>query len=137
MEAVGVQWCYDRTIYPLPEEIVLPLSHRDVWLGYSGTKKEIEQIIDTLRSGDELQLCEESYSGGENLYFAVKREGILQKIACTSKSFYEEICRHRAKGYEPCHAKVLFVVNWMNKDSRQEYRIVLPVVRMRKNPTIH
>jgi ATP-dependent DNA helicase RecQ len=132
MEAVGVQWCYDRTIYPQPEEIVLPLSHRDVWLGYSGTKNEIGEIIGTLRSGDELQIREECYSGGGKLYFAVKHDGVLQKIACTSKRFYEEICRQRAKGYEPYQAKVLFVVNWKDKDSQQEYRIVLPVVRMRK-----
>lgn len=132
LKVMGVHLCSDKTRYPEPEEIVLPLTHRDVWLGYSA-KESCGEIIDALQSGDELQVFEESYSNGGKLYFAVKHNGTLRRVACSSKKFYEEVKKHKAKGYMPCQAKVLFVVKWRDKESEQEYSVMLPVLRMRKN----
>lgn len=130
LKGIGVHFYSDKTRYPEPQEIVLPLTHRDVWLGYSA-KARCGAIIDTLQSGDELQVYEESYMNG-GLYFAVKYNGTLQRVACSSKKFYEELKKHKAKGYVPCQAKVLFVVKWWDKKSEQEYSIVLPMLRMKK-----
>ena len=131
LKGIGVQFCSNKTRYSEPQEIVLPLTHRDVWLGYS-VKVNCGEIIDALQSGDELQVIEESYSNGGKLYFAVKYNGTLRRVACSSKDFYGEVKKHKAKGYVPCQAKVLFVVKWWDKESEQEYSIVLPVLRMRK-----
>lgn len=132
LESIGVQFCYDRTRYPQPEEIVLPLTYRDVWLGYSIIEGTSE-IIDTLRSGDELFFREVSYSDGGRIYFSIKHEGRIRKIGSCSKDFYKKISAHEDRGYRLCQAKVLFVVKWRDKESGQECSVVLPVVRMRKD----
>lgn len=132
LKNVGVQWYYDRTRYPEPEEIVLPLTHHDVWLGYHGDGSRPE-IIDALQSGDKLTLIEESGTAGGKLCFATEYQGAERRVACCSKKFYEGIRRQEAKGYTLCEAEVLFAVKWQEKDTGKEYSIVLPVVRMKKS----
>lgn len=131
LAALGIRFYNDETRYPQPEEIVLPLTHRDVKLWYFKNRDK-EKLIDNLRSGDELLLIEENYQGGGRLYFGIRQNGVEQKIACCSDRFFEELSRQREKGYRAYHAKVSYIVKWRDKDSGLEYSIVLPVMRLRK-----
>lgn len=83
-----VKWCSDSTIYTEPEEIVLPLYHRDVRLGFFKAKN----------------------------HYALMEE--VQRVVCCSKRYYEDICKQNKKGYVPCEAKVQFVVSWWDKEKQ-------------------
>lgn len=130
-KGMGVQFYNDRNFYAEPGEIFLPLTHYDVWLGYSAGANH-EEIIETLQSGDELQIAEENYPNGGKIFFAVKYKGILRRVASSSKEFYKKVYRQKTKGYVPYLANVLFVVKWWDKNREQEHSVVLPILRMRK-----
>lgn len=131
LETTGILFQEDGTPYPQPEEIILPLTHRDVKLWYF-KNRERERLIDSLRSGDELLFIEENYQGNRRLYFGIRRNGAEYKIACCSDKFFEKLSGQREKGYALCSANVSYVVKWRDKDSGLEYSIVLPVIRLRK-----
>lgn len=126
-----VKWYADSMLYPEPKEIVLSLSHSDVWLGFFEQNSRSE-LIKKLRSGDLLQVREEQHDGFRTLMFEKEIDGKWQKVAYVSRSFYKSICAQKEKGYIPDEAWVQFVVNWQNKDSGEEYYIVLPALRMKK-----
>lgn len=130
-QAAGVQFCIDQTHYPEPDEIVLTLTHRDIWLSYS-VEDIHEEILDTLQSGDELHILEGASSGRGWIRFSVNYKGKLRRVACTSKNFYEKVNKYKLKGYIPYQAKVLFVVKWMDKKSGCERDIVLPLLKLKK-----
>ena len=92
--------------------------------------RERGEIIDSLRSGDELQLTEEPDS--KKLYFCVRYNGVVRRVACPSNRFIEELNRQKGKGYVPVFAKVSYVVKWRDKEDGQEYSILLPVIRLKK-----
>lgn len=130
----GVLWQTDTTIYPKPEEIVLPLTHQDVWLGYF-MEESRQEVIENVKSGDTLYLKEENYSGRGKLFFAINNKGKMQKVACSSKRFYEKVRCQKEKSYALYQAKVLFVVKWKDKETQKEYTILLPVIKMKKSNT--
>lgn len=132
---LGAQFCSDTNSYTEPDEIVFSLTHRDIWLGYSAGESH-EKILDTLQSGDELQIVEESYFDGGKMYFTVKYEGKARRVACSSRDFYKKVIKYKLKGYSPCQAKVLFVVKWRDKNNEQEHSIVLPALRMKKSRNV-
>lgn len=129
--AINVKWYGDSVSYPEPEEIELPLTHKDIWLGFFKAKSRMA-LIEELQSGDELMVREEQIGERRTLLFQAKIQGQWQKVACASKSFYQTLCRHKEKGYFPCEAKVQFVVGWREKDSDKEYDVILPVLKLKK-----
>ncbi|MBQ6887823.1 MAG: RecQ family ATP-dependent DNA helicase [Lachnospiraceae bacterium] len=129
--SMEIKWYSDSTIYSEPEEIVLPLSHRDVWLGFFKAKNQFS-LMEELQSGDMLQVRGEKFNGGNRLTFWANIQGQWQRVACCSKKYYETICKQNEKGYVPCEAKVQFVVSWWDKESEEEYYIVLPILRLKK-----
>lgn len=131
LNAVGIQERYDGTVFPNIGEIILPMTHRDVFLSYSEQEKR-SYVIDTLQSGDCLQIQEESVNGGMKLFFAVPYNNTLFRVACASKEFCKKVCRHKDKGYTFHSAEILYIVKWRNKESGQEYSVLLPIVRMKK-----
>lgn len=88
-------------------------------------------VIDTLQSGDPLQIQEETVNGEVKLFFAIPHQDTLFRVACASREFYKKVCRHKEKGYALYSAEVLYIVKWRNK-SGQEYSVLLPIVRMKK-----
>lgn len=97
----------DNTQYELPVEIVLQLSHKDVFLDYS--KKYKREIIE-LRSGELLKYKDSLlYTTPANIPIA-KLSNNMQK----SLSEWEE------KGYEVKSASVKFIVAWKSKDAPKE-----------------
>lgn len=92
----------DQRQYVMPEEVVLQLSHRDVYLEFF---KERKQEVLALRGGDPL-----NYDNFV-LYHADKPVAKLSKKMQVSLSEWEE------KGYQVKSASVRFVVAWKPKDA--------------------
>lgn len=126
-----VKWGKDNRKYPEPNEIILPLTHKDVWLSFFKAKNHAA-LMEELQSGDTLKFSEEQYKGNGKIFFSAKIQGKWQRVACCSKSYYEMLCKQKQRGYYPCEAKVQFVVSWWDKDKEEECYIVLPVLRLRK-----
>ena len=101
------RYSIDEKQYGTPEEIVLQLSHKDVYLDFF---KGIKQDVLALRSGDPL-LCKDSY-----LY----RTSGRQPIARLSAKMQKELAGWKEKGYEVKSASVRFIVAWKSKDAPKD-----------------
>jgi ATP-dependent DNA helicase RecQ len=114
----GMGYIRDEKHYPLPEEIILPLSFKDVYLDYfKGKKKQILQ----LRSG-------------QPLYYD---EGFLrlssgERVTCLSNKSREELKGWAEKGYLVKSAKVNFILAWKGKDDTEETAVLLPELMLKK-----
>ena len=97
----------DTKQYPMPEEIVLQLSHKDVFLDFF---KNIKQEVLALRSGDPLIL--------EDSYFLTP--STHRAVAKLSTKMQESIASWKKKGYCISSASVRFVVAWKPKDAPKE-----------------
>ena len=97
----------DACSYPLPEEMVLQLSHKDVNLGFF---KPIKQQVLALRSGDPLVPSDN--------YFLQPSTG--RAVAKLSAGMQEKLASWRDRGYSPSAAAVRFVVAWKPKDAAKE-----------------
>lgn len=99
--------CIDRKEYAMPEEIVLQLSHKDVFLKFfKGRKQEIL----ALRSGDSL-IYKDSV-----LYTASTNKA----VAKLSQNMQATMCEWGKKGYKVRAAYVRFIVAWKSKDSPKD-----------------
>ena len=97
----------DNRQYPMPEEIVLQLSHKDVYLDFF---KNIKQDVLALRSGDPL-ILEDSYLLVPSTHRAVAK---------LSTKMQTDINNWKEKGYIVHSASVRFVVAWKPKDAPKE-----------------
>ncbi len=102
----------DPNTYSAPNEIVIHLSFKDVWLSYFINR---QKLISELMSGDELIV-------ENNELLNSKSESILK----FSKKFTADIEDLKTKSYHLKSAKVNFIIYWKPEDSEQEIRIVLP-----------
>ncbi len=115
----GVEYRQDTNLYPLPEEITIPLTHKDVYLDYFKGKKE--QIL-KLRSGQ--PLC---FDDG---YLRLPSGG---KVACISNKIREELQGWAEKGYFVKSAKINFIVAWKGKEDVEETAVLLPELMLIKS----
>ena len=117
------RYVVDQRQYPLPDEVVLQLSHRDVNLGYL---KPWKREILALRSGDALKCS------GITFYDEANRP-----VATMSSKMQSTLAQWREKGYDVNAASVRFVVAWKPKDAPKEETetaVLLPeLVLLRKN----
>ena len=97
----------DRNQYPMPEEIVLQLTHKDVFLSFF---KNVKQEVLALRSGDAL-----TFADGYFLVPATHRA-----VAKLSTTMLATLSAWHDKGYEVRSAAVRFVVAWKPKDEPKE-----------------
>ena len=97
----------DNNQYPIPEEIVLQLSHKDVFLDFF---KNIKHEVLSLRSGDPL-IIEDSYLLVPSTHRAVAK--LSTKMQTNINSWKE-------KGYIVHSASVRFVVAWKPKDAPKD-----------------
>ncbi|MBO4811505.1 MAG: RecQ family ATP-dependent DNA helicase [Prevotella sp.] len=97
----------NRNHYPMPDEIVLQLSHKDVFLDFF---KPIKQEVLALRSGDTLSL--------EDSCFIVPTSH--KAVAKLSTSMRATLMSWKEKGYTVRSATVRFVVAWKAKDAPRE-----------------
>ena len=130
----GVCWYFDNKEYQKADEIVIPLTHEDVHLDFFKDEKRNE-VISSLRSGDELQIIEQKYETSSAFYFVYHSFGRDIKVAKGSKKFYGKVCEQRKHGYEPYLARVQYVAIWRDKEEKKEHNILLPIVCFRRRNT--
>ena len=116
-EGLGAdQYLIDQHQYPMPEEIVLQLTHRDVNLGFFKTRK---QDILSLRSGDTLDFRDTVFYETE----------IGKSVAKLSSKMETSLSEWYEKGYQVKSASVRFIVAWRPKDTPKdepETAVLLP-----------
>ena len=102
----------DFEIYSQPNEMVMHLAYKDVWLDYFINK---QYAISQLISGDTL-----TFNGSECLN--IKGQSVLK----FSKQFMIQIEALKEKGYKLKQVKVNFIVYWLKEETEQEIQIILP-----------
>ncbi|MFR1236759.1 MAG: RecQ family ATP-dependent DNA helicase [Barnesiella sp.] len=101
------QYFIDQSEYAIPEEIVLQLSHKDVYLGFF---KELKREVLSLRGGDSL-----------NYNDSILYETLTNKpVAKLSLSMQETLSEWKERGYKVKYASVRFVVAWKPKDAPKD-----------------
>lgn len=117
----GVEHRRDTTEYAAPAEIVLQLSHKDVFLGFFKGKKE---TIFKLRSGMPLKVCNESLATDIN--------GCETVVGKLSKKCQETVDNFKKMGYETTSATIDFIVAWKGEEDKEESAIILPTLKMKR-----
>ena len=114
----------DLNIYPKPSELILQLSHRDVYLDFFKDKKS---LIIRLRSGMHLTVR------GCRLY--TETEGKLKPVLQFSKDCHERIQQLIDSGYHPYDSVIRFIVAWKNKgnENDEETAIILADISFKKD----
>lgn len=95
--------------YPKPSELILQLSHRDVYLGFFKDKKG---TIIRLKSGMHLTVK------GCRLYITADNK--LQPVLQFSKKCNEDIKKLIESGYQPYDAVIRFICAWKDKEDTEE-----------------
>lgn len=116
-----VQYRFDETEYPMPEEVVLQLTHKDVVLNFFA---DIKNTVLSLRGGDELE-----YRDGY-LLVSVSHKPVVK----LSIRMQESLATWISRGYSICAASVRFIVAWKSKDApkeQEETAVLLPELRLR------
>ena len=117
----GLTFRKDDRIYGEPEELLIPLTHRDVVLGfYRGKKERILQ----LRSGEPLIIHEMEL---QRLF-----NGRKETVVCYSAGCRERVAALAARGYRLEKANVRFIVYWKAEEDEEETAIVLPDLYFRR-----
>jgi ATP-dependent DNA helicase RecQ len=112
LSAENMERFEDNKTYLPPNEVVMHLTHKDIWLSYF---KRREYLVSQLVSGDVLRLNSDECLNSNG-----------QSVLKFSRSFVEQIENMKAKGYELKKAKVNFIVYWQNEEMEQEVKIILP-----------
>lgn len=115
----------DLRTYPKPSELILQLSHKDVYLGFFKDKKD---TIIRLKSGMHLAVK------GCRLYF--KAGDKLQPVLQFSKKCNEDIKKLIESGYQPYDAVIRFICAWKDKEDTEgteETAIILADVYFRRD----
>ena len=102
----------DAHRYPMPTEVVLSLTHKDVYLDFFKQRKD---HVLSLRSGEEL------YYSNSYLEKANK-----VRVAFLSHKMQEELSRWKENGYTVSGASVRFIVAWKEVGKDPEIPIILP-----------
>lgn len=111
----------DNNDYPMPSEIVLQLSHKDVYLGFF---KDCKNEILAMCSGDALIY--------RDCYLSDASTG--RTVCKLSQSMREQMAKWMAHGYIVDKARVRFVVAWRPKGApkeEEEIAVLLPDIMLR------
>lgn len=100
------QYLVDSREYAMPGEIVLQLSHKDVFLGFF---KELKREVLSLKGGDTL------FYKDYTLYNQAQKP-----VARLSQNMQKKLAEWKERGYEVKSASVRFVVAWKPKDVPKE-----------------
>ena len=116
----GVQHVADPVNYREPDELLIQMTHKDVYLDFF---KERQDLVKRLRSGMAMapyqnQLC-------------VTINGLQVPVVRFSKAFANRLSQWAERNYSPVQATVQFVVAWKGADDEAEVYIVLPSLKLR------
>lgn len=113
-----ISYVEDSAAYPDPQQIVLNLTHQDVYLGYFAF---VQHRMSTLQSGSRLQVMKEGLGN------------LTGELICKySKKFQETLDEYFQKGYKIVEAKCGFLVYWKNETNDTETKIILPELKLSK-----
>lgn len=104
--------------YPVPTQLVVQLSHRDVWLDYFESK---QFLVSKLLCGDKLFVEQDS---------CVNSLG--QPVLKFSRQFNSFVEEQNKKGFFIERVKVDFILYWTSEKSQKEFKIILPEVVFHK-----
>ena len=112
----------DLNAYPKPSELILQLSHKDVYLDFFKDKKP---LILRLKSGDHLAV--------RNNRLYVKSNDKMPPVLQFSSKCSETIKSLIASGYVPYDAVIRFICAWKGKEDTVESAIILADVHFHRN----
>lgn len=104
----------DLHTYPKPSEIILQLSHKDVYLDFFKDKKS---LILQLKSGMHLTVK------SNRLY--VQSNGFLKPVLQFSSKCSESIKQLISSGYMPYDSVIRFICAWKGKEDADESAVIL------------
>ena len=116
------KYVIDERLYSLPDEVVLQLSLKDVFLDFF---KGVKRAVLTLRGGDELMYM-------NNALYSNTTKCIVAKL---SHGMQKTLSDWKEKGYDVVAANVRFVVAWKAKDASKddaETAVLLPDLTLMK-----
>lgn len=113
----------DNIKYPEPPELMLQLTHKDVYLSYF-EDPEIKSAVLAHRSGDVL------YLKNKGLYDEPACNG--SAVAVLSSSAKERLDKLGQKGYRVYKAEIGFIVAWHGENNDQENAVILPNIYLKK-----
>jgi ATP-dependent DNA helicase RecQ len=111
----------DTHTYPKPSELILQLSHRDVYLDFFKNKKS---LILRLKSGTHLNLI-------ENRLYVQIGEKLLPVLQFSFKC-NEKIKQIISSGYMPYDSVIRFVCAWKGKEGTTEAAVILTDIYFRR-----
>lgn len=126
-DAIEAEYCQksiDKRSFKAPDQIVMQLTHRDVFLDYFKDKKN---FIFRLRSGMKLRYV------SNGLQFV--NSSICYDIIKFSGKFNEKLKNLIRKGYVPTKARIRYIVAWKGKEDLSECAVVLAEITLKKNGT--
>ncbi len=112
------EYVVDTKRYGKPNEIVVQLSYKDVYLDYFKNKKH---IIKDLVSGESLNIAGD--------YLTVSFESEQKPILKFSQSFQTSIKSFWDLGYEMSEARIRFIVAWRGENDQEDTMVVLPDIK--------
>lgn len=121
LKAENLMRVEDPSEHPLPNELLMNLTHRDVNLGVFAN---YQSVVTQLASGEVLL-------PDDNGCMTTTRQPVLT----FSKKFKEKLEDLKKKGYSLKRAKVNFVVYWYKKEIKKEFAIVLPELGFERMPS--
>ena len=122
--AGGVRFLTDTVTYGVASEMLVQLTHRDVFLGYfnsDGRQRVIERLYSGMRLGIE-----------DNELFVRSRDGRSVHVARFSKAFAERLAKWAAAGYWPTEIVIRHILWWKGEEDERETLIVLPTIKLRR-----
>lgn len=112
----------DPRTYPKPSELILQLSHQDVYLDFFKDKKS---LILRLKSGTHLTVR------GNRLY--IMGNGKLQPVLQFSSMCHEKVKQFITSGYLPYDAVIRFICAWKGKEDTEEAAVILTDIYFHRN----
>ncbi|MGN0587678.1 MAG: UvrD-helicase domain-containing protein, partial [Oscillospiraceae bacterium] len=120
-EPNGAEKISDPQSYSPPSEIIVQLTHKDMYLDFFKGKK---RFILSLKSGAELLIR------GNELF--AEHDGKFYPAAYFSKKFREDAAKIARLGYYPLKAKIRFIAAWKGEGDEEETAIILPEIYFAK-----
>ena len=113
LSAKNIERVEDAAIYSRPQELVMHLTHKDIWLDYFASRQyPISQLI----CGDDLIINNDECMNSNK-----------QSVLKFSRKFLERQYENlKAQNYELMRAKVNFIVYWQSEETKREIKIILP-----------
>ncbi len=113
----------DTNTYPKPNDLILQLSHKDIYLDFFKDKKTL--ILQKLQSGSHLAV--------KNNRLFIRENDTLVPVLQFSSKCNEAVNQLVSSGYVPYDAVVRFICAWQGKEDTTESAVILADIYFRIN----